>query len=252
MGSTAFADGITDKLKSVIARRNVSGVDITAPEFVSAVIAADGEEVTINFDENVTGVEDDTFTLDCVVAGDPIALTYTSGSGGTALVFTAGEVLDSTGAGESCTLDFDGDADDFKNDVDIDLADFDTEAVTNNSEQGAGGQDFTVDFSEYAAADDITDGDTGRQWISLYAEAGWPVVSIGGDQYLQGPDTEYVLLFTTPTDTVTQYGSFTWIGANNASNGIYFRSTNNAAEDAYCLRVDSGTDLQWRDCRGSS
>ena len=65
--------------------------DVTAPEFSSASIAANGTAVTINFDENVTGTENDTFTLDCVIAGDPVALTYASGSGTSALVFTAGD-----------------------------------------------------------------------------------------------------------------------------------------------------------------
>jgi len=112
-----------------------AGDDVTAPAFVSAAIAADGLATTINFDENVTGTENDTFTLDCVVAGDPISLTYSSGSGTTALVFTAGDTILSTGSGESCTLDFNGDPNDFEDDSGNDLADFDTAAVTNNSEQ---------------------------------------------------------------------------------------------------------------------
>lgn len=128
-----FAASIQDMQKAVIARKNASGGDVTPPEFSSSSLAVDGRTVTVNFNENVTGTESDTFTLDCVVAGDPIAMTYSSGSGTTALVFTVGDQIDWTGAGESCTLDFDGDADEFEDDSGNDLADFDTQAMTNNS-----------------------------------------------------------------------------------------------------------------------
>ena len=104
--------------------------DTTAPTVTGTVIGTDGETVTITFDENVTGTENDTFTLDCVIAGDPVAMTYSSGSGGTALVFTAASII--SGA-DSCTLDFDGDANDFEDDSGNDLVDFNTDPVTNNS-----------------------------------------------------------------------------------------------------------------------
>ena len=129
--------------------------DVTPPEFSSASIAADGDTVTINFNENVTGTEIDTFTLDCVVAGDPVAMTYASGSGTPSLVFTAGSTITSA---DSCTLDFNGDANDFEDDSNNDLADFDTAAVTNNSEQGGDAQQeagyATIGGTENATSND--------------------------------------------------------------------------------------------------
>jgi len=110
-----------------------TGSDVTPPEFSSASIGTDGETVTINFNENVTGTENDTFDLDCNgMAGSNVALAYSSGSGTSALVFTAASTVET---GETCDLDFDGDPNEFEDDSGNDLADFSNESVTNNSTQ---------------------------------------------------------------------------------------------------------------------
>lgn len=132
--SLCFAGSIQDMHKAVIAR--INSVDTIAPQYVptGSEIDTDGTTVTLNFSENLTGTESDTFNLDCDgVSGADVALTYSSGSGTTALVFTAGATIQST---ETCNLDFDGDSNDFEDDAGNDLADFSDAAVTNSSEQG--------------------------------------------------------------------------------------------------------------------
>ena len=142
---------------AVVSGDSISAADTSAPTFDSASIAADGLAVTINFNENVTGTENDTFNLDCDGAsGADVALTYSSGSGTPALVFTAGETIQGS---ETCDLDFDGDANDFEDDASNDLADFADAVVTNNSEVGGAACDSitanmwqTFEFSDPADA----------------------------------------------------------------------------------------------------
>ena len=59
--------GIANSKMTVIIAGSSGGApaDVTAPEFISSVIAADGDTVTINFSEPLIGTEIDTFNLDC-------------------------------------------------------------------------------------------------------------------------------------------------------------------------------------------
>jgi len=107
--------------------------DTAAPTFGSASIAANGTSVTINFSEEVN---DDTdagdFDLDCTATGNDIALTYASGEGTTALVYTAGSTV---AEGDTCNLDYDADvdADDMEDMAGNDLVTFSNQSVTNSS-----------------------------------------------------------------------------------------------------------------------
>ena len=140
---------------SIIAKRGVY-VDVTAPIFSSAAIAANGETVTITLSEPVTGTENDTFNLDCDGAsGADVVLTYASGSGSPHLVFTSGASVQST---ETCNLDFNGDANDFEDAAGNDLADFTDETVTNNSEVAAACVTTNITFWWRAEALDFSGG----------------------------------------------------------------------------------------------
>ena len=136
---------------AVVSGDSISAADTSAPTFDSASIAANGTDTTINFNENVTGTENDTFNLDCDGAsGADVSLTYSSGSGTSALVFTAGATIQST---ETCNLDFIGSANDFEDDANNDLADFDSEVVTNNSGQGGFGITYVASSGVGVAAE---------------------------------------------------------------------------------------------------
>ena len=134
------------------------GTDTTAPLFVNAVIATNGTTVTVNFTENVTdigGLGNDEFDIDCNVTGDGITMSYASGDGTSAWVFTAGSTIQS---GETCDLSFDGDANEVEDSAANDLADFtDEAAVTNNSTQGDAAIFFEADWDDVGATDEICD-----------------------------------------------------------------------------------------------
>ena len=112
----------------------------------------------------------------------------------------------------------------------------------------AGGQDYIVDFTEYDASDDHVDGGSGRQWNELTGSG--TAVDVASDN-LDGVTSPFTLIFESPTDTITQYGAHL-VGASTQYNGLYFRSTNNAAERAYALRFNAAASIMWRSCTGHS
>lgn len=226
----------------VISAGPVPSADVTAPEFLMATIAADGETVQIIFTENVTGTENDTFDLDCDGdSGANVALTYSSGSGGTSLTFTAGETIQST---ETCNLDFDGDADDFEDDAGNDLADFSDESVTNNSEQ-SGGQTFAETFT-------YSDGElatvSSNAWVKLTGTNS----NVASGVFALAADTVY--LYATQTSTMSQYAAVELASSPNSYSGIYVRqvATDNSTTLAYALRQNNQDDLLLRYCTGVS
>lgn len=112
--------------------------DVTAPTISSVTVGTDGDTVTIVFTEAVTdgGLDGGEFDIDC--DGDSGAnnvLVYSSGDTTNTWVFTATSTVQS---GETCDLDFDGDADEAEDGAGNDLADVTDGAVTNNSTQGTG------------------------------------------------------------------------------------------------------------------
>lgn len=64
--------------------------DVTAPEMQAATVASNGTAVTVTFSEEV--VADDSAGFTVIVGGVERALTLSSGSGTTSLVFTAAEI----------------------------------------------------------------------------------------------------------------------------------------------------------------
>ena len=110
--------------------------DVTAPEWSSTTVSADGDEVTVVFSENLndTALGGGEFDLDCDGAsGADNVLVYASGDGTATWVFAATSTVQS---GESCTTGFDGAANEAEDDAGNDLADYGPESVTNNSTQG--------------------------------------------------------------------------------------------------------------------
>jgi len=108
----------------------------TAPVMDSATLAADGETLTLVFDQAVTqgtGYADTDIDVDASVTGNNISVTYSSGDGTDTHIYTLGSVVNS---GETVDLDFNGDADSLENGTGDDLAAIVSGAVTNNSAQG--------------------------------------------------------------------------------------------------------------------
>ena len=167
--------GITDKLKAVIAAKNAAGgADVTAPTVDTVVIGTDGTTVTLTMSENTTvaNQDEDEFNLDCDGAsGADVAMTYSSGTGTTSLVFTTGATV--IQSGETCNLDYsNAQADEFEDAAGNDLASPITDkAVTNNSEQGASCALGGDDFEGYTAGDDIAD------------QTGWSETGASGNNF---------------------------------------------------------------------
>jgi hypothetical protein len=109
-----------------------SGEDNTAPDFDSAYIDAQGDNLYVTWSEAVTdgGLDGGEFNLDCSVGGDDIALTYASGDTTSTWVFSITGIVYQ---GETCNLDFDGGADEVEDAAGNDLADITDASVTNSS-----------------------------------------------------------------------------------------------------------------------
>ena len=113
----------------------VSGADVTAPEFSSASLAADGETYTITLNENVQAG----------AGGSGGFVATGSVTGATAITVTdiTNAVITGTGAdvinsGETITLAYTQPTDGIQDLAENDLASFGPESVTNNSTQGGG------------------------------------------------------------------------------------------------------------------
>lgn len=107
--------------------------DTTPPTLVSAVIATNGTTVTVTFSESVVGASANGFTF--TPSGDAATLTYSSGSGTSALVFTASRTIYSV---ETATISYSSTTGDVTDTVGNDLASFGATAVTNNSTTSSG------------------------------------------------------------------------------------------------------------------
>lgn len=140
-----FGFGWFEAQQGIIALRNTTAADVTAPEVSSTTIAADGETVTIVFTESVvtTGYDNGDFDLDCSSSGSNIALNSISGSGDTRQFTAASAIYES----DTCNLDYTGGGDEIEDASGNDLAGFSDESVTNNSEVSAysGSIDFWWD-----------------------------------------------------------------------------------------------------------
>jgi len=210
---------------SILVKRNVYA-DVTAPEFSSATIAADGETITITFSEPVTGTESDTFNLDCDGAsGADVVLTYASGSGSPNLVFTSGESIQST---ETCNLDFDGDANDFEDTSGNDLADFTDETVTNNSALGATCVTTSVTFwwrceaVDFTATSGTLDYSANDKTANMGDGAALAEAAAKNETYgVDLPNGYDYVLFSVPSTTMDEEGRFgIWIYINTFKAGM--------------------------------
>jgi len=109
------------------------GGDEDPPELSSATIAADGNTLTLVFDEAVTqgsGYNDSDWDLDCTKAGDGIGITYSSGDGTTSHIYTIDQDIDRN---DTVNIDFNGDTDSEEDEAGNDLAAIVSDSVTNNS-----------------------------------------------------------------------------------------------------------------------
>lgn len=117
---------------------NIGGFGFSStPELSSTVIAANGTTATLTFDENVSqgsGYNDSDFDIDCSTTGNDIPMTYVSGNTTTTHVYILGSEVQDSGT-DTCTLDFNGDANSMENDTGEDLEAIVDGEVTNNSEQ---------------------------------------------------------------------------------------------------------------------
>lgn len=109
--------------------------DVTVPLMISATIAADGDTLTLVFNEAVAqggSYNDSHIDVDASTAGDNVGVTYVSGDGTITHIYT----LDSTiVAGETVNLDFDGTANSLEDLTGNDLAAIVSKTVVNNSTQ---------------------------------------------------------------------------------------------------------------------
>jgi hypothetical protein len=105
------------------------------PTLNSATIDTQGTSLTLIFSEAVTqgsGYNNSDWDIDCSVSGNNISVTYSSGNGTTSHVYTIAETIYD---GETCDIDFNGDANSEEDSTGNDLAAIVSGAVVNDSEQ---------------------------------------------------------------------------------------------------------------------
>jgi hypothetical protein len=103
-------------------------VDVTAPTYQSATIAANGTAVTVTFSEPVVAADAAGFTL--TPSGAAATLTLDSGSYSSSLVFTASRQIESS---ETATIAYSSTTGDVEDTSGNALATFTAQSVTNNS-----------------------------------------------------------------------------------------------------------------------
>ena len=142
---TTVANGIEDDSGDDLASINDHAVvnnsiqEAVAPTMSTAIIASNGTTLTLNYNEIVSqgaAYSDSDIDVDCTTAGQNIAITYSSGSGSTAHIYTLASTVN---ADDTCNIDFSGTANSLEDQVGNDLAAIVSGAVTNNSTQGQGG-----------------------------------------------------------------------------------------------------------------
>jgi len=115
----------------------IEGGGPTPPELDTSVIAANGITATLTFSENISqgsGYNDSDWDMDCSTTGNDIGMTYVSGNTTTTHVYTLASTVQDSGI-DTCTIDFNGDANSMENDTDDDLEAIVDGEVTNNSTQ---------------------------------------------------------------------------------------------------------------------
>ena len=123
----------------------ISGVgDTTAPTVTSVSVAANGDDVTVNFSENATQntYANSHWNLDASVTGSDLGLTYVSGDGTASWNLTVASTIQ---GGESVVINFDGTIDSIEDGAGNDLAAIVSGIVSNGSTQGADIIDPTLD-----------------------------------------------------------------------------------------------------------
>ena len=111
------------------------GGDTTPPSLYSSTISENGTTLTLVFSEIVqqgAGYNDSDWDIDCDVNGNDIPIAYSSGDGTNTHVYTISKTIYS---GETCDIDFNGDANSLEDDAGNDLAAIVSDSVTNNSDQ---------------------------------------------------------------------------------------------------------------------
>ena len=128
---------------------------VTPPQFSTAVIASNGETITVTFDTGAydgASYADAHWDVDCDTAGDGVTLSYVSGKDSSTWVFTLGTTILS---GETCNLDFDGTANSVENSEGDDMAALTSESITNNSTVSAGGGGTTATIGSGSAGGSV-------------------------------------------------------------------------------------------------
>lgn len=150
------------------------GLELSPVSLSSVVISADGVTWTFNFSRSVTS-DGTGFSGEAATAG-AVALTYSSGSGTSSLIFT-GDVT--VGIGDTATADYDDAVGDVADSDSNELASFTDAVVTNDSEQ-----DLTAPTLLFAMATPDSElvlifdqNVTGNTGISYTADGGNPTLS---------------------------------------------------------------------------
>jgi hypothetical protein len=134
--STLDQDDIGDGDWEIGAFAYVPEGDTTAPVFSSASVNAGGDELTVNFIETDTWVEqggswnNNQINIDCT-SGDDISLVYLSGNESNTHVFRISQMI---WREETCDLDFIGSADVLRDNDENDMVAFADETISNGSE----------------------------------------------------------------------------------------------------------------------
>lgn len=226
--------------------------DVTAPEVVSTTVASDGDTVTIVLTEAVSdgGLDGGEFDIDCDGAsGANNVLVYSAGDGTASWTFTATSTVQS---GETCNLDYAGDADEVEDGAGNDLAAIVDGAVTNNSTQGVAATYLVEQNFEGAGYDNgeswVENGTPNEDYTTTVlrgSQSCYITASGGSDDYttISIAETSEVWFFLRyRTSDVSQDHTFVYF-RNSTSNsiGIVKVDADGGGAGVHVLRASQGT-----------
>lgn len=204
---------------------NGSTQDTLAPTLTSATVAANGTTVTLVFSETVTGGTG--FTLD-----NPgvVTLTYSSGSGTSTLVFTAGSTINQS---DIPVLDYTpGNIVDGASNA---LASISNAAVTNNSTQT--GSSLLTGLVSYWSMSNVNDASGNGRTLTNVNTVTFSTGATGNAAYFTAASSQ---LLTRASDSGLQMGN----NAYTLSCWIYIASLANGYPVLIC-RDDTGTGREY-------
>ena len=226
------------------------GADTIVPHVSSATVNA--TTLVIIFDESVSqgaGYADADIDVDCSTTGANLAVTYVSGNGTSSHTYTMASPAIN---GETCDLDFTGDADSLEDAAGNDLAAIVSGTITNNTPAPGDSCTGTLIASWHMETDDVTTGTPAgcstEDTTPTYQSGAARTTSrfYDGSSAINGDGTSARTDFSTAANLVANMKvSFVAYSGTFSSGATAWAALKDASNKVVVSIAGSGTDLRW-------